>query len=181
MPKKTSSTTKKKLVIRPKKPTKDPLITKKKTIKPIRKSTKRSKSKESDYEKCRKIIINRYMKLFERGILKIRGNKVTSQKQAIAIALQIAAKSCDSKMNRDDIQDMESKLQRAISARQESAGSKPLRYSDINRIVKLYTIYHKKGSKSKASRLRSFARKYLGSSPSIPISHRNALKKVIDA
>ncbi len=163
---------KKVVMIRPKRPAKDPLLTRKP------KKTKKPKKPETEYEKCRKVIINRYMKLFERGILKIRGNPVKSRKQAIAIALQIAAKGCESKMNRDDIQEMQKKVDRAIKVSLAKEGARPLRYTDILRIRKLLVYYQKKSIKS--LRLVAFVRKYLASADdSIPDSHKKALQSIV--
>ncbi len=170
----------KKVIIRPKTKAKAKAKAKSPTKTPSKKRVSRKKP-ETEYEKCRKIIINRYMKLYERGVLKIRGNKVNSPKQAIAIALQIAAKSCESKMNRDDIQELKDKVNRLFTPEFQD---RPLRYSDILRIEKLNAYYKKRGLKASSKKLITFARNYLqaaSKTKKIPIHHQKTLIKLADA
>ena len=152
---------KKVVIIRKKsfeKPTKKVI---KKVVTQPKKATKATKSRkpkkeETPYEKCRKATINRYLKLYERGILKIRGNPVKSRGQAIAVALQLADKSCASKMTSVDMKDIITKVEKLYDA---DIKSLKLRYSDITRIAKLKAYYRKPGVA--ATRLRKFCREYL--------------------
>ena len=61
------------------------------------------KSRQTDYEKCRKQIISNDMSIFKKGKLKTsNGAKVTSRKQAIAIAISVADKKCKDKWTKTD-------------------------------------------------------------------------------
>lgn len=118
------------------------------------KKVKKSKSKKSDYELCKSKSIDKIMKLYEKGILIIRGKKVTNQKQAIAIGLQQAESNCKSKMSTSDIQNIESKVQNIDN-------TKPFTYSDLKRILFLIDYYKKKKDNVKANRLYEKIIKYL--------------------
>ena len=140
---------KKVLIIRKKSPEKG-------SKKGSKKGVTRPKKVETVYEKCRKATINRYLKLYERGILKIRGNPVKSYKQAIPVAIQLADKGCASKMTAADMKDIITKVEKLYDA---DIKSLKLRYSDITRIAKLKAYYRKPGVA--ATRLRKFCREYL--------------------
>ena len=80
---------------------------------------KSKKVKPTSYEKCKKNIIGKDMRLFKQGKLELRNKQpVTSRKQAIAIALSMAERKCKDKRTsvdkkRDRLK-LKSKLRRDV-------------------------------------------------------------------
>ncbi len=124
--------------------------------------------KASDFESCKSKRINQVMKLYERGVLIIRGKKVSNQKQAIAIALQQAESGCRSKMNGNDIKNMEDKVKKLSL-------DKSFTYSDIKRILFLIEYYQKKKKQSQVGELQKRLIAYMASEPDLKKSYRKLI------
>ena len=124
--------------------------------------------KTSDFESCKSKRINQVMKLYERGVLIIRGKKVSNQKQAIAIALQQAESGCRSKMNGNDIKNMEDKVKKLSL-------NKSFTYSDIKRILFLMEYYQKKKKQSQVVELQKRLIAYMASEPDLKKSYRKLI------
>lgn len=140
----------------------------------IKKETKsksnksKSKSKSSDYESCKSKAIDKVMKLYERGILIIRGKKVNNRKQAIAIALQQSESNCKAKINDIDIKNMESKVHNATNYSKFT-------YSDLKRILFLLHYYIKKKNYIKVEALQTKIIHYLLTINDLKSSYRKLL------
>lgn len=98
--------------------------------------------KATKYEECRSKIIDKIMKEFERGILKSsRGDLIKDKKQAIAVALSIAGKSCKGKYDKVDIERMIGRLEKVLKS------NRPLVRSNLNEFLIIFDWYHGKGAK----------------------------------
>lgn len=98
--------------------------------------------KATRYETCRSKIIDKIMKEYERGILKSsRGGLIKNKKQAIAVALSIAGKSCKGKYDKVDIERMMGRLEKVFNS------DRPLVRSNFNEFLIIYDWYNGKGAK----------------------------------
>ena len=97
--------------------------------------------KATRYEECRSKIIDKIMKEFEKGVLKSsRGGLIKERKQAIAVALSIAGKSCKGRYDKVDIERMIGRIEKTIKS------DRPLVRSNLNEFLIIYDWYSGKGS-----------------------------------
>lgn len=68
---------------------------------------------DSNYEKCKKQIMEKIMKEYESGKLK----RAKSRKQAIAIGLSMSERQCKSKIGKKDISNIENKAENVENAK----------------------------------------------------------------
>lgn len=98
--------------------------------------------KATRYEECRSKIIDKIMKEYESGVLKSsRGGLIKVKKQAIAVALSIAEKSCKGKYDKVDIERMVGRIEKVLKS------DRPLVRSNLNEFVIIYDWYRGKGAK----------------------------------
>lgn len=98
--------------------------------------------KTTKYEECRSKIIDKIMKEYEKGILKSsRGGLIKDRKQAIAVALSIAGKSCKGKYDKVDIERMVGRIDKVLKS------DRPLVRSNLNEFIIIYDWYEGKGAK----------------------------------
>lgn len=98
--------------------------------------------KATKYEECRSKIIDKIIKEYERGVLKSsRGGLIKERKQAIAVALSIAGKSCKGKYDKVDIERMIGRLDKVLKS------DRPLVRSNLNEFLIIYDWYGRKGAK----------------------------------
>ena len=102
--------------------------------------------KDTSYELCKKKNINKIMKLYESKKLIIRKKKITSPKQAIAIALQQSEQNCSNKMTKTDIKNIQNKISMKNGIH--------LKYSDLKRMEILFS--KKKDSKKLYAKIIHF-------------------------
>lgn len=97
--------------------------------------------KATRYEECRSKIIDKIMKEFEKGVLKSsRGGLIKERKQAIAVALSIAGKSCKGRYDKVDIERMIERIKKVLKS------DRPLVRSNFNEFLIIYDWYNGKGS-----------------------------------
>ena len=85
---------------------------------------------KSDYESCKKDIINKYLKKYEKGkLLNTKKKPITNHKQAVAIALSLAEQKCNEKINNTDYDNIELKINKSIK------DIKPINLSTLKKTV----------------------------------------------
>jgi hypothetical protein len=93
------------------------------------------------YEKCKKRVINRVLKSYEK-------KGTTQKKQYLAIALQISEKRCSKKINDDDYKKMEKKIDKMIN-------NNKIQQTNINNAIYLFDYYKKNKKYSKKLKLEN--------------------------
>lgn len=96
------------------------------------------------YESCKKEVINTYMKKYERGkLLDAKKNPITNHKQAVAIALSLAEKKCKDKINDNDYESIELKINKSIK------NKKPINLSTLKKTTILLSNLSKNNKSKK--------------------------------
>ena len=103
----------------------------------------------TNYENCKKITMNKYMKKFEKKKLLSRDKKpITNRKQAIAIGLSVSEKECKPKIGKKDIEKKIEKVNKFLS----SKGKIPL--SNVKDTIFLINYYQKEKQMKKVNYLQ---------------------------
>jgi len=87
----------------------------------------------SKYENCKQTYISSIMKRFEMGKLFIRGRRVRSYGQAIAMALKMADKHCQEKLYSKDVLNIADKIRDFLDTPNNDI--KQVRYAELHRIA----------------------------------------------
>ena len=112
-------------------------------------------SNKTPYMKCKQKIIDNYMKKFERGELKGANNKIIKNRmQAVAVALSISDKICESKISTKDIAFKEERVNKMLYGKDGKLLSSPLQLSNVKNAIFLMNYYKKKKKTKKLRELR---------------------------
>ena len=112
-------------------------------------------SNKTPYMKCKQKIIDNYMKKFERGELKGANNKIIKNRmQAVAVALSISDKICESKISTKDIAFKEERVDKMLYGKDGKLLSSSLQLSNIKNAIFLMNYYKKKKKTKKLRELR---------------------------
>jgi len=110
---------------------------------------------KQNYEDCKKEIINKYMKKYEKGkLFNINQQPITNRKQAIAIALSIADKQCNSKISKKDIINKEKKVKKAIYLNNKIKDGK-LSYTSVKDAIIIINKLKKDKRYTKSNKLKN--------------------------
>lgn len=112
-------------------------------------------SNKTPYMKCKQKIIDNYMKKFERGELKGANNKIIKNRmQAVAVALSISDKICESKISTKDIAFKEERVDKMLYGKDGKLLSSSLQLSNVKNAIFLMNYYKKKKKTKKLRELR---------------------------
>jgi hypothetical protein len=113
-------------------------------------------SNKTSYEKCYIKDMNKYMKEYEKGKLKNRSNKkISSRKQAVAVAISISEKDCSSKFRRIDYIKIEEKYNKAMYNIKNEIKDDKLSYTTVKNGIKLYNYYKEKKEEKKFNKIKN--------------------------
>ena len=105
--------------------------------------------------KCKQKIIDNYMKKFERGELKGANNKIIKNRmQAVAVALSISDKICESKISTKDIAFKEERVGKMLYGKDGKLLNTKLQLSNVKNAIFLMNYYKKKKKTKKLRELR---------------------------
>lgn len=112
-------------------------------------------SNKTPYMKCKQKIIDNYMKKFERGELKGANNKIIKNRmQAVAVALSISDKICESKISTKDIAFKEERVGKMLYGKDGKLLNTKLQLSNVKNAIFLMNYYKKKKKTKKLRELR---------------------------
>jgi len=112
-------------------------------------------SNKTPYMKCKQKIIDNYMKKFERGELKGANNKIIKNRmQAVAVALSVSDKICESKISTKDIAFKEERVAKMLFDKDGKLMNTPLQLSNVKNAIFLMDYYKKKKKTKKMKELR---------------------------
>ena len=112
-------------------------------------------SNKTPYMKCKQKIIDNYMKKFERRELKGANNKIIKNRmQAVAVALSISDKICESKISTKDIAYKEERVDKMLYGKDGKLLSSSLQLSNVKNGIFLMNYYKKKKKTKKLRELR---------------------------
>jgi len=112
-------------------------------------------SNKTPYMKCKQKIIDNYMKKFERGELKGANNKIIKNRmQAVAVALSISDKICESKISTKDIAFKEERVEKMLYGKDGKLLNTKLQLSNVKNAIFLMNYYKKKKKTKKLRELR---------------------------
>ena len=112
-------------------------------------------SNKTPYMKCKQKIIDNYMKKFERGELKGANNKIIKNRmQAVAVALSISDKICESKISTKDIAFKEERVDKMLYGKDGKLLNTKLQLSNVKNAIFLINYYKKKKKTKKLRELR---------------------------
>lgn len=112
-------------------------------------------SNKTPYMKCKQKIIDNYMKKFERGELKGANNKIIKNRmQAVAVALSISDKICESKISTKDIAFKEERVNKMLYGKDGKLLNTKLQLSNVKNAIFLMNYYKKKKKTKKLRELR---------------------------
>ena len=112
-------------------------------------------SNKTPYMKCKQKIIDNYMKKFERRELKGANNKIIKNRmQAVAVALSISDKICESKISTKDIAYKEERVDKMLYGKDGKLLSSSLQLSNVKNGIFLMNYYKKKKKPQKLRELR---------------------------
>lgn len=112
-------------------------------------------SNKTPYMKCKQKIIDNYMKKFERGELKGANNKIIKNRmQAVAVALSISDKICESKISTKDIAFKEERVDKMLYGKDGKLLNTKLQLSNVKNAIFLMNYYKKKKKTKKLRELR---------------------------
>ena len=117
-------------------------------------------SNKTPYMKCKQKIIDNYMKKFERRELKGANNKIIKNRmQAVAVALSISDKICESKISTKDIAYKEERVNKMLYGKDGKLLNTKLQLSNVKNAIFLMNYYKKKKKTKKLRELRGFNNK----------------------
>jgi hypothetical protein len=112
-------------------------------------------SNKTPYMKCKQKIIDNYMKKFERRELKGANNKIIKNRmQAVAVALSISDKICESKISTKDIAYKEERVNKMLYGKDGKLLNTKLQLSNVKNAIFLMNYYKKKKKTKKLRELR---------------------------
>jgi len=112
-------------------------------------------SNKTPYMKCKQKIIDNYMKKFERRELKGANNKIIKNRmQAVAVALSISDKICESKISTKDIAYKEKRVNKMLYGKDGKLLNTKLQLSNVKNAIFLMNYYKKKKKTKKLRELR---------------------------
>jgi len=112
-------------------------------------------SNKTPYMKCKQKIIDNYMKKFERRELKGANNKIIKNRmQAVAVALSISDKICESKISTKDIAYKEERVNKMLYGKDGKLLNTKLQLSNVKNGIFLMNYYKKKKKTKKLRELR---------------------------